>query len=187
MIKPALDRAWETFLRIPNPLVADEAPAADDAHLTARGIDPASPVVLKLLRDHVLPLVRSMESNGMIDWYAFLIHDSASGVPAPTTDKSLYIHLRFSATPEAAEFDFTTMSHPWEMTHRQALSDRIAGVDAAALGGDIAIAWQILGEQSAWLLRLVELHSDGVDGLQLVRHARQFLHFFANMAQMRVA
>jgi hypothetical protein len=116
------------------------------------------------------------DSTDRLDWFAFLVHDRTCGVPA--TDDRSYIHVRL-ALRDAEDL---ALGAPWEMTRRQALPSEIAGVDAAALAGGAGTAWRILGEQSALFLSILERCTDPSP----VQHVRQFLHFFANMAQMRV-
>lgn len=173
---------WETFLPVPALILTDAAPVADAAWLTCRGVEPESPSILLCLRDHVLPLVRKFESHHALTWYSFLIHDRSSGVPTADDDRCLYVHLRL-CVPDL-NVDLAAVLPPeWAMTRRTKLG-AIAGVEPAVL--DAEQAWQIIGQQSAWLLALLE-SMPSADGLQLVAHVRQFLHFSANACQMRVA
>jgi hypothetical protein len=77
------------------------------------------------------------------------------------------------------------MSKSWVLTRQVELSRSIAGVDPKVL--DVDRAWAELGKQSEWFLNFIECLDKKADGYQLVRHVRSFLHFFANMSQMRVA
>lgn len=208
---PELDKTWETFLRVPPAATADVAPAADEAWMLARGILPDAPRVLEALTRHVLPTIdRLRQEEELFPWWCFLVHDGASGVPTTPEDKSLYVHLRFQLRPlvfvpepamaqleEGQARDW--FPPPWEMTRRQPLSREIAGLDLKALTprateegaglGEIAVqtAWWLLGAQSEWLLDLLRIHRATSDPLTVLRHVRQYLHFFANMTQMRVA
>jgi hypothetical protein len=173
---------WETFLPVSRGATSDLAPAADAAWLASKGIEAQSPMILRQLRLEVLPLVRRLEAvTSGLRWYSFLIHDGASGVPTAPDDKSIYVHLRL-AFLTAADIDLPA---EWLMTRRTELSREIAGVDTSAL--DIDAAWEFLGAQSALLLRLIELHGDKADDLAVLKHVKQFWHYFANMVQMRVA
>jgi hypothetical protein len=61
----------------------------------------------------------------------------------------------------------------------------ISGIDKALLKNEkIEEAWRIIGEQSEWLLEMLNIHKGEV-GIPL-QHVAQFLHFFANMTQLQV-
>jgi hypothetical protein len=180
-------KIWETFLPIATWHTADLAPAADTAWLLSKGCEAASPALLVQLRDEVLPTVRRLAPY--IEWFSFLVHDRASGVPTTEDDKRCYIHLRLKlrtfrrreVIPAISRF----LSDPWQFTRKVDLSREIAGVDPKVL--DVDRAWAELGKQSEWLLNFIEACDENADGLQLVRLVRQFLHFAANQTQMRVA
>jgi len=180
-------KIWETFLPIATWHTADLAPAADTAWLLSKGCEATSPALLVQLRDEVLPTVRRLAPY--IEWFSFLVHDRASGVPTTEDDKRCYIHLRLKlrtfrqheVIPAISRF----LSDPWKFTRKVDLSREIAGVDPKVL--DVDRAWAELGKQSEWLLNFIEACDENADGLQLVRLVRQFLHFWANMTQMRVA
>lgn len=172
--------AWESFWPLPDPLHADRAPELDATWLAARGIDPGAPLVLRCLRDEVLPLVRRMERAGTLAWYSFLVHGHASGVPTAPDDRRAFIHLRLVTRRGAAP----QMPAGWLYTRQQPLSPQIAGVQTSALSTRSAdAAWRLIGAQSEWVLALIEQH-EGADVLDLLRNTRQFLHFFVNMTQM---
>jgi hypothetical protein len=187
-------RTWETFLRIVDPSKQDLAPIADAAWCTAKGIEPEAPELLLQLRDEVLPLVRRLEKGTpALTWFSFLVHNRESGVPTTPEDHGAYIHLRMMfKRGEAPDFDLTRVIPPaWAMTHKCELSSEIAGFDLKALSliGNEGVdrVWYLIGAQSKMFLSLIENHRPDTDGLTLTKHVRQFLHFFANMAQMRVA
>jgi len=182
-------KIWETFLPI-EPYASskkDAAPACDLAWMMAKGIEAESPALLVQLRDEVLPLVKRL--SPYLEWYSFLVHDYASGVPTTADDKRCFIHLRFKMRKfrrrEVVPHVPFMMSKSWVLTRQVELSRSIAGVDPKVL--DVDRAWAELGKQSEWFLNFIECMDKRADGYQLVRHVRQYLHFFANMAQMRVA
>lgn len=172
--------AWESFWPLPDPLQSDRAPELDAAWLAARGIDPGAPLVLRCLREEVLPLVRRMERAQSLLWYSFLVHGHASGVPTVPDDRRTFIHLRLVTQRGAVP----QLPVGWLFTRQQPLSPQIAGVQTSALAARSAdAAWRLIGAQSEWVLAFVEQHADA-DVLDLLRNARQFLHFFVNMMQM---
>lgn len=170
---------WETFLRVEPLMLRDEAPPLDDQWMIQRGVDPSSPAVLRHLRDDVEPLVSGL---ALVDFH-FLVH-AYPLVPTTPDDAASYIHLRLEFVPEVNTAKFVAeLPSKWLMTRSWDKGD-IAGVDSKLL--NVYRRWAILTEQSEWLLSLVRLHR-GEDLGTLVKHVRQYLHFFANMAQMRVA
>lgn len=184
---PLMTRSWETFIRIESPSVLDQAPAGDPTYLALRGVEEEAPVLLRQLRQMAIHL-QDLRRLGAIGWYCFLVH-AYDIVPTTPDDRSHYIHLRFSVpeTPHREE-DVPAMLPPtWLMTRKKDLSQEIAGVDTKHLLGQSLGAWLHLGFQSEWLLTFLVDHPPDTEPLQLVRHVRQFLHFFANMAQMKVA
>lgn len=174
---------WETFLRVQNLTLTDEPPALDEAWMIPRGVDPLSPAVLKHLRDDVAPLVTELLEVGALDGYHFLVH-AFPLVPTTAEDTAPYIHLRLEfAEDENAEELLSELPAGWRFS-RCWEKGEIAGVDGNTL--DVGSRWDLLQRQSEWLLDLVLSHKD-VDLGTLVKHTRQYLHFFANMTQMKVA
>lgn len=172
--------SWESFWPLPDPLQMDRIAEFDPSWLAMRGIDPGAPAVLACLRDQVLPLVRKLESAKTLDWYSFLIHGYASGVPTTPDDRRNFVHFRFVTkrlvTPQ--------LPPGWLFTQKRQLSTEIAGVQMAALAtGDCDGAWRLIGAQSAWVLAFIEQHKNA-DMRDLIVHTKQFLHFFVNMTQM---
>jgi hypothetical protein len=178
---------WDTFLIIPTPNTTDEASVADADWLSARGVEPGSPVVLQLLRKQVLPLIRWLEDRHGLDWYFFLVHDRASGVPTTEKDKNPYIHLRLVfKKPMRSLLELLHQRAPrFEMTMPVTDGDKIAGIDEEILRGNIHDARRLIGQQSEWVLDLLEAHERDADPLVLVKQVRQFGHYFSNMLQMK--
>lgn len=179
-MNPSFTYVWELFLPVAKASQMDVPADADAAWLISKGIEPEAPSVLLQYRDKVLPLIRSLERRGGLEWYSFLIHGYASGVPTMADDPRAFIHLRlsFSAPLERFPDDWS-----WPRPVQFDFSQDIAGLSGSSL--DMRQAWRLIGEQSKWFLSLLE-QQPTADGLTLVKHTRQFLHFFANMAQMRV-
>lgn len=171
MKQPDIDRVWETFLRIGQP---------SNIH---------SGQHLELMRSAIAPLLVDLQSRGIIGWYSFLIHGNASGVPTVAHDTDSFWHLRVCLEPDIAEETFVASVPPqWEMTRHVPHEEvrRIAGIQEAQLRGDIGKAWQLLGEQGEWLLHVIEACSDELTPLERLRIINQFLHYFANMTQLRI-
>lgn len=177
MNKPALTRMWEAFLPV---MVTPTVP--EGAALSV--------AVLRHVRQELLPLLRRLEAEGTIDWYSFLLHGH------PADPNRVALHLRATFTPEfmsrIGPSDAVGPSHlyavglPHEWLQARAIvppaCQDIAGLDKAALvGGDIARAWWLIGEQAAWLLHLVESHDQKMGEIPLLMHIVQFLHYLHNM------
>lgn len=172
MKAPALNRMWETFLYLSD--------GAEDGAENSGGeaINPAL-VILKRLREDVLPLVRRFEREGLVEWYSFLIHDRAGGVPVPEGDRGVYVHLRFSVTAGVSESAYVFPSQ-WAMT-RPVPMPHFEAVDAVYPTWE----WRLLGEQSALVLKVIEKNIT-LDDEGQSQCLGQFLHHFSNMTQMHL-
>jgi len=193
-------RDWVTFLRVPEPSTTDLVPALEPVWCQARGINPAAPNVIRLLRDKVLPLVRGLEKKSGLVGYHFLVHDRLSGVPTTEDDHGAYIHLRL-VFKKGYEFDkyiagwtlghrapgqATPQSMAFVMTRPAATGQtEIGGVDLGLIPGGLVKANHLINLQSAWVLAFIEAHA-WRDDADMVKQTRQYLHYFANMLQINV-
>jgi len=176
--------SWVTFLRIPEPNTNDIVPALDPGWCVASGVYPGAEVVLRLLRDEVLPLIKNCEKL-LLTGYHFLIHDRLSGVPTTENDKSNYIHLRLNFKQPT---ELKLSNYPrFEMTRPAATGQTsVGGIDLIIVKNqDLEKVNRLIELQSEWMLALIDAHEWKDDAL-MVRQVKQFLHFTANMAQMRV-
>jgi hypothetical protein len=180
-------KQWSVCLPIGGALKAAEAPDADLTWLATRGIEGEALNVLRLLRRQVLPHVRWLERQQGLVSYHFLVHDRTSGVPCPPEDTTAYIQLRcwFKRPVDGTRL----FSAPW--CYLRALDEKpemakIAGVDEEQISGGVRAAWDFLNAQSAWYLRLIGDFDEKVGDAVVLQHVRQFLHFLANMSQMRI-
>ncbi len=177
---------WEACLPIGATLKQDEAPDADIAWLMSRGIEGEALSVLRLVRRDVLPLVRSLRRRRLLREFSFLVHDRTSGVPTSAEDATAYIHMRvwLSKNTGGAE----VFPKKWCFTRPAKEIEEIAGIDRKSLRrGDIRPAWRLINEQSEWLLRVVDSCRPQSSDIDVLRQVRQFLHYFANMSQMRIS
>jgi len=180
-----MSRDWATFIRIPEPSTSDAAPRLDPQWCAARGINPAAEVVLRMVKDEVVPLIRWLEKNHGLEGFHFLIHDRESGVPTIEGDHGAYIHLRlFFNQPKGLDlgnYPKCVLTRPNDERR-----EPFAGLDMRIVKNqDVSGAWELLNQQSAWVLRLLEAH-EWTDGADIVRQVQQYLHFFGNMCQMVV-
>ena len=158
MEKPNLNQTWETWIKIGR-----------------------RPVSFKQVQDTIRSKIGRtfprLESDGIINWYQFLIHQ----YPRDPTNE--YFHIRFSLRKNVkrADLDLPEYCVPPERIH---LSRDISGVNKALLKNeDIDEAWRILGEQSEWIIDLINIHEDGTGWIP-VDQFMQFMHFFMNMMRL---
>jgi DNA-binding Lrp family transcriptional regulator len=160
MKKPDLDRIWETWIRIGIPTESRQ-----------EWVDK----VVDVMRSCVWELVSVLEGKKVIEWYQFLVHPREN-------DGNLYFHVRFSLRKDVGSEEFLKLLpsyclYPVHVERREVES--ISGVTSVLLkGGKIEEAWRIMGEQSEWMLHLIEVHE--ADGM-LIEQFAQFMHYYLNM------
>ena len=168
MKSPNLGRVIETFIRIELRKEATAIQVWQD--------------YLHLLRSKVAPLVKHLLNTGIIDWYSFLIHDRASGVPTSEHDHGLYVHLRMGLTDTSNESDLIEQLLPWcQMTQKMRVphSPSLDNVAIQTLSnGKVEQGWKALGEASEWVLNMLECH--GPNKPIPVQNVAQFLHYIGN-------
>ena len=171
MDKPNLDRMWETFIRIGK---LDFTP--DTQFLNY-------PEMIRIIRSKISPMILRLVDKGIINWYSFLIHDRKSGVPTKESDYSLYFHVRVSVlTDDEPIFpDYCIMTRKIKREWVQSIS----GINTSLLkNNEIEEAWKIIGEQSEWVLNMLNIHKQNIDIPR--QQIGQFLHFYRNMTQTPV-
>ena len=170
MEKPDLDSMWETFIKIP----------VENNQLGYSKL-------FSVIRTKIQPLISSLTEKKIINWYSFLIHDRHSGVPTTEDDNCPYFHVRISIQENVDSStlltllpNFCTLTRKIEQTQKS-----ISGINMSIITNeDISEAWRIIGEQCEWYLHLLAIHKNDVDIPP--QQIMQFLHFFANMTQIRV-
>ena len=164
MQKPDLTRVWETY------------------------IDIDKRYHISVLRLRVAPMIRSMLAKGQIGWYCFLLHSSRE-----PNDQKCYYHIRFENLTEANEKtqinemlpDYCSKQLTSRFLDVEEFPDEISGIDKSTLvDSDISLAWKLIGEQSEWILNLIEIHQSEKE--ITTSQIMQFLHFFANIVQMQI-
>lgn len=163
-----LENTWEAFLPIKTEIEGLSCTALD---------------VFATLKRDVAPVVRQLKEYDGLTWFSFLVHDRDSGVPAAGDDDRMFIHLRV-----AFERPITSLSlllpPAWMFIRRGAFGSPIGERAAFMYGGELA-AWRFIERQSQWFLDLVE-SIETPNGRATLDLVAQFLHYFANMAQMKV-
>ena len=168
MEKPNLDRMWETFIKIGK---LDFTPNKPFLNINE---------MFRTIRSKISPMIFRFVNGGKINWYSFLIHDRKSGVPAKEDDDNLYFHVRVSVLTDEELFfpDYCFMTRKI----KREWVGSISGINTSLLKNEeIEEAWRIIGEQSEWVLNMLDIHKENIDIPR--QHIAQFLHFFRNMTQ----
>lgn len=144
---------------------------------------------LELLRSDIAPLVAKLRTMRLVGWFSFLIHDHNNGVPAGPDDRDIFWHLRLEMLPgvtvAAVEKELPSTCEMTQPADPEVLL-AMSVPDASLLCGGIGAAWELLGEQSEWLLRVLAAYQDDAAVSDLLPAIDQYLHYFANMTQREV-
>ena len=168
MKKPDLDQMWETFIKIP---IEDNTISLNNIYDT--------------IRSKIYPMISRLRDDGMLDWYCFLIHNRNSGVPTSEDDDNPYFHIRLELGKNANPKDFLPSYCVMTRKIRRERVESITGVDKSLLKDEkIEEAWRIIGEQSEWVIEMLNIHKEDVE---IPPHQiGQFLHFYFNMTCVSV-
>lgn len=158
MEKPNLNRVWHTWIKI-----------GPKTNLTYKTLQDA-------IRHKIYPTFSGLMGNGTINWYHFLLH------PYPKDDVSAYFHVRFSTTKDIKKVDDLALPEfcvsPEKVDPRNLRN--ISGIGKNLLKNEeIEEAWKLLGEQSEWIINLINVHKENVE--IPIPQITQFMHFHLNM------
>lgn len=149
MEKPDLERMWETRIKV----------------------GPKRNLTYKMFQDTIRHEIAStfppLLEEGKIRWYHFLYHRY------PEDESNAYFHIRFSPGPiDLPEYCVATKKiDPLR---------GISGVNKSLLKNEeIEEAWRILGEQSQWIIGLINIHKE--DKSIPIKQIVKFMHFYTNM------
>lgn len=130
---------------------------------------------LMTIQDTIRNKIQSIDQlnkDGKIDWFYFLIH------PKNDDQLNMYFDIVFTAnSADPGEFLPEGCTKPEKIDPKTMTS--ISGIDLALLKGeDIGEAWQLIGEQSKFIINLICAHKENqeITTMQIV----QFMHFFMN-------
>jgi len=170
MQKPDLNKMWETFIKI--------------------GLEVHYDNLYDMIRFKIHPMISDLRRKRITDWYCFLIHDRTSGVPTTEDDKNAYWHIRFTVGKDINPKEFLpnycdmTRKVKREWVEDISISQTEVMDKSLFVNGKIEEAWRIIGEQSEWLLTLLNMYKK--DAKITPRQIAPFLHYFANMTQLEV-
>jgi hypothetical protein len=141
---------------------------------------------IEKMRTMIYPLLTRLMEDGVINWYGFLIHDKDSGVPTTPDDPNPYLHIRVSLTKDIGLSGLKQLLPAHCVLTRKDLNVRkIAEIDTSLLiNNDIAEAWRVFGEQSEWLLSMINAHK--ADAHIFPGQVDQFLHYFKAMTMRMI-
>lgn len=166
MKKIDLDKIYETFIRVSIPFDWN------------RYID--------ILRSKVSPLISELQNKKIIKWYCFLLHSKKSGVPTTDNDQNPYIHIRLELIKKINVDKLDNFLPSYCLMTRKVDKkslEKITGIDNSLLKDyQIQGAWQIIGETSVWILKMLNAHSSDKKITQ--QQVVQFLHYFGNALQI---
>jgi hypothetical protein len=136
---------------------------------------------IKQLKCDVLPMIRLMESKGVLQWFCFLLHDRLQlSDRLPKDDENYYIHLRLNPRNNDYLSSLKMLLTSKCVYTKKAYLGKIAGVRKDLLkDNDWLNAWWIIGEISDMALKLIEAHKG--DEIVPVEQFLQFYHYATNM------
>lgn len=128
-------------------------------------------------------MLSSLKTDKTVKWYCFLIHGSRR-----KGDPNVYFHIRFEPKEgindkkQVNEIlpDYCEKGMTVRFTDVEGNPQEISGIDRPLLENEeIEEAWRILGEQSEWLMNMLNIYKENVD--IPIGQITQFMHFYLNM------
>lgn len=157
MEKPNLNQMWETWVKI-----------GPRASLTPK-------LLQSEIRNKISPMISRLKNKKIINWYHFLCH------PYPKEPNNGYFHIRFSVIRNIERVDALNLPEYCVSTKKIGPLRKIVGIDKVLLKNEeIEEAWRIIGEQSEWIINLINIHKEDVGWVPITQFV-QFMHFFMNM------
>jgi len=127
------------------------------------------------IRDKIYPMISQLMNKGTINWYHFLYRGQKKD------QDNAYFHIRFSVTSDFEESKDIGLPEFCDLTKKIGPILEISGIDRSLLKDEkIEEAWRIMGEQSEWVMSMLNGHKEDV-GLVPIKQIIQFMHYFMNM------
>lgn len=165
-------RFWKAYLPINATRGRIRIKKADVKWFAERGIDrhrlAAALTVMHHVRYDVLPLCDKLSYYGMPAEISFLVHDRASGVPAPRGGRRAYLDLTIGITVDSKVNIANVLSKKYKYVKPYAKEEKMA----------------YLMMLSAWYIELVESCGSKVSDAEVLKVVGQHAHYLANMTQM---
>jgi len=157
MEKPKLDQMWETWIKI--------GPKTGLTHKMFQDT----------IRNKIYPMVSRLKKQKIINWYQFLFH------PYPPDQNNGYFHIRFSVLRDIEKIEDLNLPEYCVSPKKIHVSTDISGINKALLKNEeIEEAWRMIGEQSEWIINLINIHKEETGWIPIDQFV-QFMHFFMNM------
>jgi len=172
MERPDLDRMWETFIKIGLPSEISIAR------------------VIHAIRFKIYPTISDLRKKKVINWYSFLIHNRKSGVPTTEDDNNLYFHIRLALKKDVKPNDFReSLPNYYVMTRPiKRRLESISGIDKSIIRNEeIEEAWRIIGEQSEWVMNMLNIYKEEIEMSIYPKQISQFLHYYFNMMALSIS
>jgi len=126
------------------------------------------------IRCKIYPTFPSLKVNDIINWYHFFLH------PYPKDKTNAYFHVRFSTTKDIMKSDNLNLPEYCVSPEKISPIQEITGINKALIKDEeIEEAWRIIGEQSEWIINLINIHKENVE--IPIEQITQFMHFYLNM------
>jgi len=103
------------------------------------------PALLLFMKEKLVPIVRNLEKQKILDWYCFHIHPLGMNSKNP-----LSIHLKFLVN-DINEAEKLLKQEKWE-DPKPYLSGDIAGLNLFLLNGGEGKALSLMGKYSEWII-----------------------------------
>jgi len=138
---------------------------------------------VELLRREVIPLVKELESEGIIDYFNFLIHDRAKHFDGNPGDVGY--HVVVGLTPGKTKEDLDKRLRPRFIESIKRGVEHYSGcsnIERNILKDEeMENAWYVLGLLSKWVLGIFDSYKDEIEipSGQITQH----LHFLFNILQ----
>jgi len=170
MEKPDLNKMWETFIKI--------------------GLRLRHENLYDTIRFKIHPIISDLTQKRLMGWYCFLVHNRNSGVPTTKNDNNAYWHIRFELKKDMKPEDFLPK---YCVMTRKVKPEWVADISISPTevmdkslfkSGKIEEAWRIIGEQSEWLLGVLDIYKEDVKITS--KQVLPLLHYYANMTQLQV-
>lgn len=155
MEKPNLEQMWHTYVKIGSPISFKK--------------------IQDTIRFKIYPMISRLKSDGIINWYHFLIH------PNPKDRFNKYFHIRFSVIKDIDRVDDLQLPEYCASTKKIDPIQTISGINKDLLKNEeIEEAWRLIGEQSEWIMNMINIHKENIGWIPIEQFI-QFMHFFMNM------
>lgn len=147
--------------------------------------------IIHLIRFKIHVTISNLREKRIINWYCFLIHKN----PKNKDDPNLYFHIRVSLKNDVKPKvfreslpDYCVFTQPMKRKRVEKISiGRKEYFDTSLFKTEkIEDAWRIIGEQSEWVMNMLNIHKKDVEINKYPKQIGQFLHYYFNMLGLQI-